>query len=78
MSTIELKEKLYQYIDTASDEELQKLNAYVEDDPIVGYTIEGEPIRAKAFKEEARAARAEIKKGNFITLDELKEDMKTW
>ena len=73
MSTTELKEKLYRYIDTASDDELQKLNAYVEDDPIIGYTIEGEPIRAKAFKEEARA---EIKKGNFITLDELKEDMK--
>ena len=78
MSTTELKEKLYQYIDTASDEELQKLNAYVEDDPIIGYTIKGEPIRAEAFKKQARAARAEIKKGNFITLDELKEDMKTW
>ncbi len=78
MSTIELKEKLYKYIETASKEELQKLNAYAEDDPIIGYTIEGEPIRANEFKERARAARTQIKKGHYVTLDELKEDIKTW
>jgi len=78
MSTTELKEKLYQYIDTASEDELQKLNAYVEDDPIIGYTIEGEPIRAKAFKERARAARARIKEGHYRTLDELEKESEKW
>lgn len=78
MSATELKEKLYRYIDVASDEELEKLNAYVEDDPIIGYTIEGEAIKAKAFKEEARESRARIKEGDYITIEQLKEEIKTW
>jgi len=78
MRATELKEKLYQYIDAASDEELERLNAYAEDDPIIGYTIEGEPIKAKAFKEKARAIRARVKEGHYRTLDELEKESEKW
>jgi len=78
MSATELKEKLYRYIDAASNEELERLNAYVEDDPVIGYTFEGEPIRAKAFKEKAKAIRARVKEGHYRTLDELEKESEKW
>ena len=78
MSATELKEKLYRYIDAASNEELERLNAYVEDDPVIGYTVEGEPIRAKTFKEKAKTIRARVKEGHYRTLDELEKESEKW
>ncbi len=75
MSASELKEKLHRYIDGASDEELEKLNAYVEDD-IVTYTIEGEPIMAEEFKKEAEGILQRMEAGEYTKIQDLKKEMK--
>lgn len=77
MSATELKEKLHQYIDKASDEELERLTAYVEDD-IVAYTIEGEPIMAEEFKVEAEGILQRMEAGECTNIQDLKKEIKTW
>jgi hypothetical protein len=51
----------------------------VEEDPIIGYTVTGEPKYASKMKaiydEEVRAAEEE---GAFITLEELEEESAQW
>ena len=50
-----------------------------EEDPIIGYTLDGEPKYASKMKalydEEVRAAEED---GTFITLEELEEESATW
>ena len=77
MSATELKEKLHRYIDAASDEELEKLNAYVEDD-IVVYTSEGEPIMAEEFKKEAEEILQRMEGGEYTTIKDLKKEIEQW
>lgn len=77
MSATELKEKLHRYIDGASEEELERLTAYVEDD-IVAYTIEGEPIMAEEFKVEAEGILQRMEAGECTNIQDLKKEIKTW
>jgi hypothetical protein len=48
------------------------------DDHIVGYNAAGKPIRKKQFIEDILQAESQIKNGEFITLEQLKEESKDW
>jgi hypothetical protein len=86
MSTVEIRAEIQSYLDKVQDESFLKvvhsmLGTYVKEneDPIIGYDIEGNPKRAsvmqRVFDEEVRAAREE---GAFITIEDLEKEMKTW
>ena len=47
-------------------------------DPIISYDIDGNPQYASQMKEVFMEQLEEIKNGNFVTLDQLKEESKTW
>lgn len=48
------------------------------DDHIVGYNAAGKPIQKKQFIEDILQAESQIKNGEFITLEQLKEESKDW
>ena len=83
MSALEIKAEIQSYLDQVKDESFLKvvhsmLGTYVKEneDPIIGYDIEGNPKRAsvmrRVYEEEIRAAREE---GAFITIEDLEKEM---
>lgn len=85
MSTAEKRETLRQRIDELDDKFIEAIYAIVEayeekeEDPIIGYDIEGNPKRAsvmkKIYNEQVKNA---IEKGEFITIEDLEKEMETW
>lgn len=86
MSAVEIRAEIQSYLEQVKDESFLKvvhsmLGTYVQEneDPIIGYDIEGNPKRAsvmqRVFDEEVRAAREE---GAFITIEDLEKEMETW
>lgn len=85
MSTAEKRESLRQKIDELDEKFIEAIYAIVEayeekeEDPIIGYDIEGNPKRAsvmkKIYDEQVKNA---IEKGEFITIEDLEKEMETW
>lgn len=86
MSAVEIRAEINSYLEKVQDESFLKvvhsmLDTYLKEneDPIIGYDIEGNPKRAsvmrKVYEEEIRAAREE---GAFITIEELEKEMESW
>ena len=86
MSAAEIRAEINSYLEKVQDESFLKvvhsmLDTYLKEneDPIIGYDIEGNPKRAsvmrKVYEEEIRAAREE---GAFITIEELEKEMESW
>jgi|GEM_PF-738509 len=85
MSTAEKRETLRQKIDELDEKFIEAIYAIVEayeekeEDPIIGYDIEGNPKRAsvmkKIYNEQVKNA---IEKGEFITIEDLEKEMETW
>lgn len=82
MNTIELRNRLSQYINTADDRLLRVVNAvfesYNEEDEAVAYTVDGKPLTLTEYKNEIKEAEAEIERGEYITHEELKQEVATW
>jgi predicted transcriptional regulator len=47
-------------------------------DDLVIYTVDGRPLTRKELEKEIAAAEEDYKNGNFITQEELKEEIKNW
>ena len=60
----ELYEKVYSVMD--------------KNDPIVGYDSLGNPIQKKQFIKNVRLAESQIENGDFVTLEQLIQESKTW
>lgn len=84
MSAVEMREQVHQLIDQIDDRLLQAvhamLGAYVqeEEDPIEGYDLDGNPMRASELMDKYEAGLAEVEAGNYITVEELREKSKQW
>ena len=84
MSTAEMKSEIHTLLEQVEDSYVEAihtlLNTHVgkQDDPIISYDLEGNPQYASQMKEIFLKELEEVKKGNFVTLDELKEESKTW
>jgi len=86
MSAVEIRTEIKNYLEQIKDESFLKvvhsmLDTYVkeQEDPIIGYDIEGNPKRAGKMKalydEQVKAARQE---GKFTTPEDLEKEMETW
>jgi hypothetical protein len=49
-----------------------------EEDPIIGYTVDGKPKRASEMEEQLRKEVEAAKRGEYITLEELNEKSEEW
>ncbi len=61
------------------NEMYQKMfSALEEGNPIVGYNPVGKPIKKQQLLADLEEAEREIERGEYITLDELDAESKTW
>ncbi|MEQ9263157.1 MAG: hypothetical protein RLP14_08355 [Owenweeksia sp.] len=49
-----------------------------DEEEIVAYAVTGEPLTRKQYLDDLKEAEAEIERGEFITHEELKEEVRTW
>lgn len=57
---------------------LQTYEQKKEDDPIVGYDLNGLPLRASLLKEELLQELEGVEKGHFITIEDLEKKSEQW
>jgi hypothetical protein len=82
MSTEEMREQVHQLVNEI-DERLLKavyalLSTYTknEDELIEGYDLDGNPMSAEQLMDKYEAGLAEVKAGNYVTVEELREKSK--
>lgn len=73
METIELKNRLLRYIDTADERLLKILKAVVEN-----YQEEDQKDTIEKYNQDIDKAIDEIEKGKFYTQEEVREIAKKW
>ena len=83
MTVAQIKQELHKFIDIADPRLLAAIYALMEnylqnDDSIVAFTVDGNPLTKSEFIKEVRDAYEEVEKGNFITSEELQKQMKNW
>lgn len=85
MSTAEIKEEIKAYLDEVDEALLEAVHAMLatyarkqEEDPIIGYDAEGTPMKASEAKVEFAKRLEAVDRGEYVTLEELKEKSKTW
>lgn len=85
MSAVEIRAEINAYLEKVQDESFLKvvhsmLNTYVQEqeDPIEGYDIHGNPMRASQLIDKYETGLAAVKRGDFITVEELEEKSKQW
>jgi len=70
-------EFLYQkYV--SDEEEEEELERTPDGDVIIGYDVDGNPKLASVMKEKYRADLEAVKRGEYITLEELEKESAEW
>lgn len=81
MGIPDLKKELHRYIDHADERFLKMVHAmskeYKESD-VVGYRVDGSPIRKDAFSKRVIAASKRVKSGDFISEEEVEQEVQNW
>jgi hypothetical protein len=81
MGALELRESVLEYINTADERLLKVVKAVIEsyqENEIVAYTVDGIPLNRMAYKEELQKAKEEIKRGEYITQEDLEKESNNW
>jgi hypothetical protein len=81
MGALELRDSVLEYINTADERLLKVVKAVIEsyqENDIVAYTIDGMPLTRMAYKEDLQEAKAEIKRGEYITQEDLEKESNNW
>ena len=81
MGALDLKNDVLEYIDKADVRLLKVVKAVMEsywEDEIVAYSIDGKSLNRSSYKNELHSGLDEIKRGDFITQEELEKESETW
>jgi predicted Zn-dependent protease len=81
MDTNKLREKLHKYIDHADKTFLKMVHAMskeYEQSENVGFTVDGNPITKEDLKKRVKKASERVKSGDYISQDEVDEEVKNW
>lgn len=81
MATIDMKENILTAINNADNRLLRLIKALIEtyqEEEIVAYTVEGKPLTQEEYRQEIMEAEAEIDKGEYITHEDLKREVRSW
>jgi len=77
MSTTEMKTQIHDYLEQVDDALVQAIHTILnkqitqQSNPVLGYSSNGEPIRAEEALERYEKSVKEFEAGNFITIEEL-------
>jgi hypothetical protein len=82
MSTLELKADLHNLINEINDNTVLKavhmlLKKQAQND-VVGYTANMKPLTKKAFIKRIEKAETQVKKGQYVTIEELEKESENW
>ena len=82
MASLDLKQSVQNYIDTADNRLLKMIKAlvesYHEEDQIVAYTVEGKPLTRKQYNQELVDAETEIQRGELTSVEDLEKESQNW
>ncbi|MFV8344041.1 hypothetical protein [Flavobacterium sp. XS2P39] len=81
MGALELRDSVLKYINTADERLLKVVKAVIEsyqENDIVAYTIDGKPLNRTTYKEDLQEAKAEIKRGEYISQEDLEKESNNW
>ena len=84
MSATQIKEEIVAYLDEVDESLLKAVHAMLstytneEEDPIIGYDVEGTPMRASEAKVEFQKRVEAVQAGQFTTTDEIRKAMQSW
>lgn len=57
---------------------LDKIDKLLEEEMIVGYTVEGKPLTKKAYNMRLQKAEQEIRSGEYLSQEELEKESENW
>ena len=81
MGALELKDSVLQYINSADERLLKVVKAVIEsyqENEIVSYTVNGNPLTRNQYKIELTKAVEEINSGKFISQEDLEKESESW
>ncbi len=83
MGSLELREKLHQYINKADERVLRIMTAVFEsytntEESVVAYSVKGEPLSKEEYLKRIKAADRAIDEGAFTTTEDLEKEIENW
>ncbi len=81
MGAVELRETMIGYIKEADEQLFKVLKTVVEnykENDIVAYTVDGQPLTQRQYRQELLDAEAEIERGEFTTQEDLEKEAENW
>lgn len=57
---------------------LEKISNILDEEMIVGYTTEGQPLTKSQYNERLIVAEKQIKSGDYITQEDLEKEVENW
>lgn len=87
MSAIEIREEVHELVNQLDDKLLTAVHAMLEsyikqedltEEGVIGYEIDGTPITVGYAMVEYRHRIEEVKKGNYISLEDLEAEAEQW
>ena len=57
---------------------INKINAILDNEMTVAYTVEGKPLTLDAFNTRLKIAEGQIESGDFLTQDQIEKESETW
>ena len=73
MATLDLKQSVQNYIDTADNKLLKMIKALVE-----SYHDDDERISVEQYNRELEASEAQIERGEFYTQEQVRQNIEQW
>ena len=57
---------------------LEKIDKLLEEEMVVGYTVEGKPLTKALYNSRLQRAEEQLNSGEFITQEELEQESDNW
>lgn len=57
---------------------LQKIDQLLEEELVVGYTTEGQPLTRTQYNDRLQKAEEQLKSGKFISQEDLEKEAESW
>ncbi len=84
MSTVEIRTELHRFIDEMDEKFLKvvhsMINTYRKEslDPIIGFDVDGVPLYASEAKKRFKEQLEGVKRGEYITIEDLEKEAEKW
>lgn len=57
---------------------LEKINDILDDEMIVGYTVEGKPLTKKLYNKHLQESEKQLLSGKYVTQEDLEKESESW